>query len=188
MFCMKCGKELQDDAVFCPFCGYKSGARTENVERQVGYININDFQENYRRMSRPEPSQTPTIMMILAVIGGAMCVLGVFLPYISASALGSHMEKTFKELAVQDYIIFVAVGAISIALSLFKKFIGTVLTGIIYMVCYYIDTTDYWETIRNESGGVFVSKGIGLYCMIGGAIAVILFGIIGFATKLQNKA
>ena len=187
MFCMKCGKELQEDAAFCPFCGYKTGARNEIEERPVGYINRNDFQENYRRMSRPEPSQTPSIMMTLAIIGGAMSIFGVFLPYISASALGVHIEKTFKELAVEDYIIFVAIGVISIVFSLFKKFIGTVLSGIAYIVCYYIDTTEYWETIRRESGGAFVTRGIGLYCMIGGSIIVLIFGIAGFVAKLQQK-
>ena len=129
----------------------------------------------------------PTIMMIISIVGGVMCVLGVFLPYISASALGFHMEKTFKELAVEDYVIFVAVGVISIVFSFFKKFIGTFLTGIAYIVCYYIDTTDYWENIRRESSGAFVSKGTGLYCMIGGAIIVMIFGIAGFVAKMQEK-
>ncbi len=31
MFCQKCGKQINDDATFCPFCGYSMGKQYENT-------------------------------------------------------------------------------------------------------------------------------------------------------------
>ncbi len=35
MFCEKCGKQINDDAAFCPFCGYTMGQPVENTISKV---------------------------------------------------------------------------------------------------------------------------------------------------------
>ncbi len=186
MFCVKCGKELQENTSFCPFCGNKVNGITGDENRAVGYIDRDDFQKNYRALSKPEPSHALTICMFFALCGGIMCISAVFLPYISASTVGFHMEKTFNELAQNDYIIFVAIGVISVIFSMFKKFLGTIIFGTLYIVLYYVETHDYWENINRETHGAYITKGIGCYGMIIGSILLIILGIAGVVLKISS--
>ena len=49
MFCYNCGKELPENAVFCPFCGTQVGVQVNTV--------INDIQENEPEVENlPEPA------------------------------------------------------------------------------------------------------------------------------------
>lgn len=38
MFCSKCGKELNDDAIFCPGCG----CGTDNYQNKISNLEIED--------------------------------------------------------------------------------------------------------------------------------------------------
>ena len=41
MICKKCGKEFEDDNIFCPYCGI----RTDVVDEQVNYMEDNTVTE-----------------------------------------------------------------------------------------------------------------------------------------------
>ena len=188
MFCVKCGKELDNNASFCPYCGNKSNHRENDSNRQVGYINRSDFQENYRRLNKPAASQATTIIISLSVISGLMCIIGIFMPYIKASATNLYIEKTFQELSESFYIVFAGLGLVSIILSMLKKFLGSAAAGGMYLFLYLISTNDYWENLKQYADEAYITKEIGLFCMVGGSVALIILGFAGFVSKLTNKA
>jgi uncharacterized membrane protein len=188
MFCVKCGKELDNNASFCPYCGNKTNHGENDSNRQVGYINRADFQENYRRLNRPAASQTTTIIIVMSAISGIMCIMGIFMPYIKASATNLYIEKTFQELSESFYIVFAGLGLVGIILSILKKFLGSAAAGGIYLFLYLISTTDYWENLKQYADEAYITKEIGLFCMVGGSIALIILGFAGFVSKLTNKA
>lgn len=40
MFCRACGKEIRDDAIFCPYCGHKEREKTGKIELNVDFSGI----------------------------------------------------------------------------------------------------------------------------------------------------
>ena len=125
--------------------------------------------------------------MILTLIGGILCVAGVFLPYVKASAWVYNVEYSFQDLAKSDFVIFVAVGAICVLFGVLRLFLLDTLGGILYAIMLYVDSHDYWENLRSNSYGAMASKGAGYYCMLIGCIMLIVFGLSGFIIKLKNK-
>ena len=54
MFCKKCGKQINEDAVFCPFCGCttsSSESKEKDTERKIGVVSGNVRGED--TMSKP---------------------------------------------------------------------------------------------------------------------------------------
>ena len=188
MFCVKCGKELDNNALFCPYCGNKTNNGENDSNRQVGYINRADFQVNYRRLNKPSDSQTTTIIIVISVISGLICIIGLFMPYIKASTTDFYIEKTFKELSESFYIVFAGLALVSILLCILKKFIGSAIAAGVYLFLYLVSTNDYWENLKQYADEAYITKEIGLFCMVGGSIALIILGFAGFVSKLTNKA
>ena len=116
-----------------------------------------------------------------------MCVAGVFLPYVKASAWVYNVEYSFQDLAKSDYVIFVAVGAICVLFGVLRLYLLDTLGGILYAIMFYVDSHDYWENLKSDSRGAMASKGAGYYCMLIGCIMLIVFGLSGFIMKLKNK-
>lgn len=187
MFCVKCGKELDNNASFCPYCGNKTNYGENDSNRHVGYINRADFQENYRRLNKPATSQATTIIIVLSVISGLMCIIGIFMPYIKASATNLYIEKTFKELSESFYIVFAGLGLVSVILSILKKFLGSAVAGGIYLFLYLISTSDYWENLKQYADEAYITKEIGVFCMVGGSVSLIIFGFAGIVSKFTKK-
>ena len=182
--CSNCGEAYEGNPRFCPNCGAP--------------LNPEDAQATNNMYNRPQNvpaaagtnSGTPgsTIaFMILTLIGGIMCVAGVFLPYVKATAWVYNVEYSFQDLAKSDYVIFVAVGAICVVFGLFKLYLLGALGGILYAIMFYVDSHDYWENLKSDSRGAMASKGAGYYCMLIGCIILIVFGLSGFIMKLKNK-
>ena len=60
MFCKKCGKEISDDASFCPHCGAAlTGEQKEAVEAEVVSVSKKDASSPYSR----------TLCLIFACLG-----------------------------------------------------------------------------------------------------------------------
>ena len=181
-YCFKCGSSLSAGVLFCPYCGtplkeqgntYRSqpDTRYEPTNNRVGVVSSYD--------------STKTLFMVLCLASSIACLVGLFMPYVSASLLGSSISKSLQELTngEGDFPIFVAVAVVGIVLSLFKEFFGCVLDGIAFLVVHSIDTDEYWSGLS----GSIASKGVGYYVMVGGAIFLIIFGITGFVEKIKYK-
>ncbi len=182
-YCSNCGTIIEGNARFCTNCGVQ--LNQENVQSNNGYSNIYNYTGNIGH--RSTISNNYMIFMILILIGGVMSVLGVFFPYVKASAFGMSVEYSFQDLAKGDYIILIAIGALCVVFGIFKQYILDILGGILYVIVFYIDSNQYWTRVRSDSRGALASRGLGYYCMLIGCIIVIAFGIAGFIYKQKNK-
>ena len=85
MFCMKCGKELPDDALFCPHCGARVGAHEWEefqvaTDDLVGRVKELIREGNIRRIV-VKNEEGETLLEIPVTIG----VIGIlFAPYLAA--------------------------------------------------------------------------------------------------------
>ena len=91
MFCMNCGKKIDDDSKFCPFCGSDVGGTTQSNEQT-------------QRMSMS--SQIPSMSAVKAVkkpisknavIGMAACLVAVLAVIGVIKLLTGGFGKTFAE-------------------------------------------------------------------------------------------
>lgn len=182
--CTNCGEAYEGNPRFCPNCGAPLNAEDAQA--------VNNVYNRPQNMSATANTNSGTsgstiAFMILTLIGGIMCVAGVFLPYVKASAWVYNVEYSFQDLAKGDYVIFIAVGALCVLFGLFKLYLLDTLGGILYAIMFYVDSHSYWEHLRSDSNGAMASKGAGYYCMLIGCIMLIVFGLSGFIMKLKNK-
>lgn len=63
MFCEKCGKQINDDAIFCPFCGYSMALPTDNTARENNDLNT-DKSEHVKVAKK---TYNPVIFKILGI-------------------------------------------------------------------------------------------------------------------------
>lgn len=101
MFCVKCGKELKDDAKFCPFCGtVVRGNQTDEIE--------DEFQLKSDKITSFEPlsdekNNISKIEIILLSISGVIIILSL----INLGLIFSIISLTFNIfLSVLSIIIY----------------------------------------------------------------------------------
>lgn len=182
-YCFKCGSNLSTGISFCPYCGTPLKEQGNSSQSQT---DDNRYEPTYNDASAGSGYEiTKTLFMVLCLAGGIACFAGIFLPYVSASFLGTSLSASLQELmkGEGDFPIFVAVAVIGIVLAMFKLFLGCAIDGVLFIIIHSIDTQDYWK----ELSGSYVSKGAGYYAMIGGAICLIIFGITGSVEKMKYK-
>lgn len=183
MICTVCGKEMkiaynqEKDMLVasCETCKYDMPYRkpTENLDKNLKAYNLGQ-------------NVGGIICRVASALCGAVALFGAFLPFVKASFLGFTKEASFFELT-EDAKIFVSVVAVGLVLSAFAIYIIPIIAGIFDVFLLYIDTSDYWKMIANESIGQFASKGVGYYCMYIGAIGLSVFAIIGLIITISNK-
>ena len=164
-----------------------SNENYENENQQANQQMSQQVSQQANQQGNQQNNQSLIIFMVLILIGGIMCTVGVFLPYVKASSWMYNVEYSFQELAKNDYVLFIAVGALCIVFGLVRLNLLSMVGGIIYAIMFYVDSHNYWERIKSDSSSAMASKGIGYYCMLIGCIIVIVFGLSGFLTKLKNK-
>ena len=179
MKCNKCGSYLQDGISFCPFCGNSLNADVNMVRNVVPANNT----------SVPTGENNNSLAIkILAVIGGIMCIVGIFLPYVKATAFGFAIERSFKELADEDAIIFMVVAGIGLLGSIFGTYIISVLTGVLYGIFFFIDSNSYFSRFADDRElSAIAGKGAGYYCMLAGFVIMVVFGFIGVSIMIRNR-
>ncbi len=86
MFCIKCGAENSDEAVFCQKCGHRFQFADEEETRIAGRSNFIDKQTEDEDDEENIFSIRPTLMFVK--LGYALAVLGSFLLVILLAAFG----------------------------------------------------------------------------------------------------
>lgn len=128
-----------------------------------------------------------TIAGWLVLAGGALVVLGVFLPWIQAStAVGSVSANgikigTFGTLLLGGFAV--ARGLSMVRPDMFRVRLGTpVLGGVLILVLMALRwgyLRDQIRLARVAVPGIQVSLGLGVWAVIAGALVVIVGGVLG---------
>ena len=67
MFCAKCGKEMDDNAKFCPSCGAEASGETAAEQPAADSLRPNSLQlrnpQQAVRVRRPRPSRLPVWLL-----------------------------------------------------------------------------------------------------------------------------
>lgn len=173
MICTRCGRNIDSDVPNCPYCGEKyefwftkKGSDIDNTDYDKGSYNTNGIR-------------------VGAIIFGAMCIIGLFLPFIQINILGSSLSMSFRDVGSRDFAIFFIAGAVGLAAGAIEQYAFSGIAGIVYGYFFYIDTKDLSELIGYTND--YLAKGLGYYCMIAGALGLLIMGIVGFGIKLNSK-
>jgi hypothetical protein len=107
MFCKNCGKEIQDDSLFCPECGAKIGEAPEQVEK-VQSQPVSDkpvVTEEVEKVVAKKPKKTGKVIAIItvAIVLVAAIIVGVFAFVPGINIFGKGYEKE-----VENYLEFFA--------------------------------------------------------------------------------
>jgi len=171
MICRRCGNNIGSDVPNCPFCGEKYEFWfTKKETDNSGYSNSSSDTNGIR---------------VLTAIAGTICVIGLFLPFIQITILGSSLNMSFRDLGSKDFAIFFIASAVGLAAGVLKQYIFSAIAGAVYGYFFYIDIKDISTVLGYTKD--YIDRGLGYYFMIVGAIGLLIFGIIGFATKVKSR-
>lgn len=147
MYCSNCGKEIKDDAKFCPFCGNKTNDKyMENINNVDIENNINESK------SKENKKSNPLFGVLIGVAGAALLVLALFFAgiiTIDGSKSSTIEGKGFSspEDALASYMNY---------------FINQDVDGM--MSCFaiesFVENVDYNKYLEDIGGGTFVSGSI----------------------------
>ena len=184
-FCPKCGTERLVGAAFCHNCGMTFA--------------------DAPAPSGPASSQVPMPVAAglnlggaVTLAGGALAILGSFLPWISATAgLSGTISRSGIE-AGGDGIITIAVGLLAVLFGIARLArpgrdhaaqLGGLVTGValVLMSALEVDGVNSRVVALRASDGIFASAGSGLYVIaLGGVLSTIgsLMGLRGLVASL----
>jgi len=97
MFCIHCGKEVQDIAAFCQGCGSKINSAEHAVqggtEPQIPLGQQVEFSAASARQENAQASNYPLAFWVLGQIGFLLVIIGFFMPVISQR----HVMRPFSD-------------------------------------------------------------------------------------------
>ena len=79
MFCIKCGKDLPEGAVFCPFCGQKQSAPAETPAAAAPVSKGTDYAQPVNRS--PIKKARYNILCIIGLVIGVIAMLFSYIHY-----------------------------------------------------------------------------------------------------------
>lgn len=127
MYCVKCGRQLQDEANFCPFCGTKA-YRPEPTEKQ------NEYPVETLALQTAAPAPAPALEAeapgetresLWALISGilALCLFWTIVPGIALGLVsmvyGVRSTTKYPDIAKGQAVAGFILGITAIALSVF---------------------------------------------------------------------
>ena len=155
--CQNCGNELK-------LWKINDNGKISVVDESniLGAVNPNNFDQHKQKKDGIRSS----IYKVFELIGGIMCVIGIFLPYVTATFFGMAFRKSFFEMAGGDQFLSLGIAVVGIIAALRKQHFQTAMTGIIYGVFFYPRSVEYFSNVFKSEYGAMVSKGSGFYLMV----------------------
>ena len=118
MFCLKCGKEIDNNATICPYCG----SATENT-----VVNTGNYEAN---TSQPSSNALGIVAIVMSAIGIGLALLIALLGYIFggaglAMAIVEKNKKGFTKQVATGMILSI----VALATALINSILGIILYG-----------------------------------------------------------
>lgn len=145
MFCTNCGKQIPDDARFCPECGtpMNSQANTAATTNQTNaYGQPNQGYNNYQKMDRQQNVNTPgvfkwnsgAIVWFIILILGCLASIGIYsqdeYAYMQLIGFNSNLVIILEALALVSVVVLIIK---KLRLSVYA-FYGLKLVEIVYIL------------------------------------------------------
>jgi len=192
MFCKSCGKEVENDTKFCKYCGSEvsqsSPEKTANLsstdtgEKKIE-INLSGVQQIF--------SGVINARTILGCIIALFLFFGVFFPWVTAhvSMFGTATSYSASGTKVGSYGTWVIITGILCAILSFlvskkNRVIGFLILGFVSAIDILVFIINFHNEVGSLGvyasliGGLKISKGIGMWISLVGAIGAIIFGIL----------
>lgn len=192
MFCKSCGKEVDNSTKYCKYCGaavsqtavangINSGGPPVSEENKVA-VTLPDVQQMF--------SSKINVGTIFGCISGLLLFFGAFFSWLTARISIFGMSTSYSAPGIKmSYGIWVIItGVLSVILSFIiskkNRAFGFLILGIISVIdilVFIINFNNEVSAVTGYSsilGGINVSKGIGLWFSLLGAIVVIILGIV----------
>ena len=115
------------------------------------------------------------------------CILigvSAFLPYFSVSGLGVTVSKCMMDGNEGIFVLIIA--AVALAFAFGSKFAPTVFLGMASLGMVFVENNSVTTYLGREIDALaraLLQKGLGYYCLLAGAIALIFFSVLGLTTK-----
>ena len=117
----------------------------------------------------------------LAVASSVLMILGVFLPFATASVLGVTSSQTLIDGG--DGWFFLGIAIIAIILGLLGKNTGVLAMGIIAVLLIIFEINDLSKIAQENEFGYLLERGSGFYLMLLSTIGLTIAGIYGKMTS-----
>lgn len=118
MFCSSCGREINDQAVVCPYCGVQT-ANAQQIPQQVNYGGQQNYgapQQNQNMNQYPKPVEADETNVGIVVLSVLFPIIGI--------VLGAVNMNNGKKKSGKAYLM---AGIISVAVS----FVIGIILGIV---------------------------------------------------------
>lgn len=120
MYCLKCGKEIEDSAMACPYCG----SATENAPVSV----VNNVIPDSDNEAVKSAENMANIGMIVGVVGAILAWIFALLGYVCGGvALGLAFVAKGKNSACPKIKNAMIAGGVALACSVISSIIGVAL-------------------------------------------------------------
>lgn len=178
MVCMKCGHTIPKNNRFCPFCGTPVPTLSNS---STGLIRSTS--SNLGTKKKVTFQTTP--QNIFALAGAIVCLLSIFLPFMSASSSGISYSVSLFDTVTQVgmdlalwFLFFSVVAIIILQFLRFPSFISPVL-AILGLVLLMMEVFTAHDTMQSYAlSGITISYSYGFYLMILSLLVVVLSGPI----------
>jgi len=130
---------------------------------------------------------------MIGALGGIIAIVGVFLPWVTASVLGVGISVSgwdaYSTLGSYEPLIVLIVAIVTLLVAVLTKGMiqkwGTTIFGLITLIlgAYYAMNVASVAGDAAQFVGVTVSVGYGLYLVIVGGIVALIGGIMAFMEK-----
>ena len=119
----------------------------------------------------------------------ACLVIGVsaFLPYFSVSGFGLTVSKSLKD--GNGWIFALIIAAAALVFSIWGKYLPVVFLGMGALALFFVENNSITTNLGKEIDALarsFIQNNAGYYCLLIGAIALIVFSVLGLAGKAQK--
>lgn len=195
--CPNCGKQVNVTHPSCWSCGMTFYNQPVQQPQQMYYqqpqYNYNQqMQYQYTPQFYQQPQINPNLIgNIISLVGLCLCLVAVFLPYISVNVLGYSQAPNMFEMTSSDAYIILGICVINaiVLICRCKKFgIDTLVSGAIllfFAIFHANNVSSKIDELGEYSG--FAKTGSGLYLLVIGALLVLIGGIVLCVMRVKNK-
>lgn len=179
LYCLKCRRQIQGDATFCPYCGHQQGTRPDAIE-----VEVIDAEVVEAISPVPSPAVQPaTASTIVVEIPKSNAAVGAALG--AAGAIGLIALLTPPLGCITVPLLFVAVGLVLIvalaALQVATETIFAIISALWPMTLATIPALLCWRAAQRRTGEArqnltTIAAGIAVIGVGGAIISVILRG------------